>query len=457
VVRWTGALLIIGIGLIAPYLHWVYTRWDADGARVFARAVVFSLLFLWFVGRAFAVLLADRVRRVQRPNAGFTGVSVIVPCHNAVAKIERCVDSILQQDLTPLEVILVENNSSDGTFELLIQLERRHPEVQVCWIPPDPGEYAASVALNVAVERARYPIIVRLDDDTVLTPGALQAACASLADPGTVAAACNLRVRNPDATVWTRLQSIEYLLAMELDRRSQVLANSVLVCSGGMQVFRRDVIMRSGGYVSVPREVSEDMDMTLKAHRSGLVTTAPDSIGLTEVPTSLRALIRQRHRWAISGTVALWLHRRGLFNVDYWHDGLIGFVGLPMKAFMTIRDLVPLAFVMDVVFLVHDDLAWFLLLALFRMGLVLLQLLTLAPALRSRQGLGYWYLIPFFSLVYGPILLATRFGGTLAGVLHVRRQREKLRELERPGPWAGPDADLWRETELSPAEASGTA
>jgi hypothetical protein len=118
---------------------------------------------------------------------------------------------------------------------------------------------------------------------------------------------------------------------------------------------------------------------------------------------------------------------------------------------------VPVAFVMDVVFLVHDDLTWFLLLALFRMGLVLLQLLTLAPALRSRQGLGYWYLIPFFSLVYGPILLATRFGGTLAGVLHVRRQREKLRELERPGPWAGPDADLWRETELSPAEASGTA
>jgi len=450
-IRWSGAILVIGVGLIAPYLHWVYGRWDADLARSFARTAAITLLFLWFVGRALAVLAADVFRRDRPATRAVEGVSVIVPCHNAAGKIERCVRSILEQDLRPLEIVLVENKSTDDTWDVLLELERRHPEVRAFWIPPDPSEYAASVALNVAVERARFPIIVRLDDDTVLTPGALRAASAPHADGRTVATACNLRVANADASVWTRLQAIEYLLAMELDRRSQVLARSVLVCSGGMQVFRRDVIQRFGGYVSVPKEVSEDMDMTLKAHRAGLVAAAPDSIGLTDVPVSLAALVHQRHRWAISGTVALWLHRRGIFSRDYWHDGMVGFVGLPMKAIMALRDLLPVAFVLDLVFLLHDDVGWVLVLAVARMTLLALQLVTLAPALKYRQGLGYWYLIPVFTLVYGPILLATRFAGTVAGVIHVRELREKLRTLQLPrSPSAMPSRDDWLDVELQP-------
>lgn len=458
VVRWSAALLVVAVGLAAPYLHWIYAHWEADSARSFARAAALALLIAWFVGRAVAVLVADLLRR-ERSSADRRpeGVTVIVPCHNASRRIERCVRSILDQDVRPLEIILVENNSSDDTWNILLDLEREHPEVRVFWIPPGPSEYAASVALNVAVERASFPLIIRLDDDTVLAPGAIQAASVPFAHPKTVAAACNLRVANAGASVWTKLQAIEYLLAMELDRRSQVLAHSILVCSGGMQVFRRDVIQRFDGYVSMPKEVSEDMDMTLKAHRAGLVASVPDSIGMTEVPISLRDLVRQRCRWAISGTVALWLHRRGIFNRDYWDVGMVGFVGLPMKAIMTLRDLIPVVFVMDLVFLIHGDLTWLFLLAAARMALLGLQFGVLAPTLRCRQGLRYWYLIPFFTLVYGPILLVTRFAGTVAGVIHVRELKEKLRAIELPSSLVGErGAYDWVDGRVQPVGALST-
>jgi hypothetical protein len=69
--------------------------------------------------------------------------------------------------------------------------------------------------------------------------------------------------------------------------------------------------------------------------------------------------------------------------------------------------------------LVHGDLQWFFTLAAARMLLHASQIAILLPALRSRQGLRNVPLIPLFTLIYGPLLLATRFFGTLTGVGHV--------------------------------------
>jgi hypothetical protein len=66
---------------------------------------------------------------------------------------------------------------------------------------------------------------------------------------------------------------------------------------------------------------------------------APSAVGYTAVPATLRQLMRQRFRWAICGTVAVYIHREGGANRRYWHDGTIGFLGLPMRALSGLRDL----------------------------------------------------------------------------------------------------------------------
>jgi cellulose synthase/poly-beta-1,6-N-acetylglucosamine synthase-like glycosyltransferase len=321
------------------------------------------------------------------------------------------------------------------TLQVLQRLEREHPEVRVFSVQTRPGEYAASVAVNYGISQANHDIIVRMDDDTVMEPDTVARAIPPpLVRAEAVAAACNLRVANPTRSVWTRLQSMEYLLAMELDRRSQVLVHSVLCCSGGLAVFRRDAVLRAGGFCSLPRWVSEDLDMTMKSHRLGLVAVHPRAIGYTTVPESLWALVRQRYRWAISGTVSVYLHRFGLARRAYWYDGRIGFLGMPMRAVMALRDLLSPTY------------PFYLLLVFTRGGALLLggllaaqmaimgtQLLILSRTLQPRQGLRYWFLIPFFTLVYGPVLLAVRFAGTWSGLVHVGVLRKKENRLEHAG------------------------
>ncbi len=58
------------------------------------------------------------------------------------------------------------------------------------------------------------------------------------------------------------------------------------------------------------------------------------------------------------------------------------------------------------------------------------QLLVLSGALINRQGLAYWWLVPFFTLAYGPVLLAVRFAGTWKGLRDIGILRRKEVELE---------------------------
>jgi hypothetical protein len=200
-----------------------------------------------------------------------------------------------------------------------------------------------------------------------------------------------------------------------------------------MSLFRKAAVEKAGGFVSRPRLVSEDMEMTLSCHRQGRVAIVPSAIGYTGVPETLSAFCKQRFRWAISGTMTLYWHRRGIANRRYWfaggsrRDGLIGFVGLPFRVGIFMRDLCALGFVLEVVLLLAtpQGRVWAALFISAR-GLAMgMQLMILKPALQSRQGIGYWWLIPLFVLVYGPLQVAVRFVGTWAAIGHVWDLRKR--------------------------------
>ena len=428
-ILWGALMAVVSLTFVLPFAHWTFPLWvhSSSGHHV-ARALILSLLVTWFLGRPLAVLLSDRLRAATPPPQS-RGVSVVIPCHNAASGIEETVRSLFKQTFRPIEIVLVENKSTDETWGVICELARRNPEVKALSVVPHPDEYAPSVAINHGVENATYDMILRLDDDTHLRNDAIGTVVAQMSATGAVAVACNLRLANAAESIWTRLQAMEYLFAMDMDRRSQALVQSILCCSGGMALFRREVILRAGGFVSEPREVSEDMDMTLKAHRYGRVNIAPEAIGFTKVPATFTPLARQRHRWAISGTVSLYLHRAGLANPSYWYEGLIGFIGLPMRAAVALRDLLAPLYILDIgLLLAHGGPIWLLVMVGGRMVIVALQMLILAPALnrqQSRQGLAYWWLIPFYVLVYGPLLLCVRFAGTWTGLYHVRELRMK--------------------------------
>lgn len=90
-------------------------------------------------------------------------VSVVVPCYRCLATLERAVSSVLQQTQRPAELILVDDASCDGTWELLQTLQARHGEwVKTVALPANAG---AASARNAGWDLAKQPYIAFLDAD----------------------------------------------------------------------------------------------------------------------------------------------------------------------------------------------------------------------------------------------------------------------------------------------------
>ncbi len=97
-------------------------------------------------------------------------VSVIVPAYNVERWIERCVESVLAQTLTDLEVIVVDDGSPDNAGALADAIARRDPRVRV--IHQKNG--GLSAARNVGIESARGSLLYFLDSDDYIDPDCLE-------------------------------------------------------------------------------------------------------------------------------------------------------------------------------------------------------------------------------------------------------------------------------------------
>lgn len=92
-------------------------------------------------------------------------VSVIIPCFRCATTIVRAVESVADQSLLPLEVILVDDCSRDGTLEALFQLQARFGAdwVKVCELPENAGPGTARNA-GWALAKGRYVAFLDSDD-----------------------------------------------------------------------------------------------------------------------------------------------------------------------------------------------------------------------------------------------------------------------------------------------------
>lgn len=101
-------------------------------------------------------------------------ISVVIPCYNAARYIESTLRSVLAQDWTALEVIVVDDGSKDGSAELV-----RHsfPSVTVVEQP----NQGVAAARNHGIRRARGEWVAFVDADDIWLPGKLSAQMAAMA------------------------------------------------------------------------------------------------------------------------------------------------------------------------------------------------------------------------------------------------------------------------------------
>lgn len=158
-------------------------------------------------------------------------VSVIIPCHNCESFIDRAITSVLAQTFKVLEVILVENNSTDGTFQKLLELEISHPNLIKVYQEHKRG---APAARNIGLRNAKGDWIQFLDADDEILPkkisGQLKVAAETGAD--VIAGECLLEyddgktkiIRHTDNNIWKGLITSNLgITSSNLWRRSALL------------------------------------------------------------------------------------------------------------------------------------------------------------------------------------------------------------------------------------------
>jgi hypothetical protein len=125
-------------------------------------------------------------------------VSVLVPTWNAAATVERALASALADDDVPLEVVVVDDASTDGTADLVEAIAARDPRVVLLRLPTNGG---VSNARNRGLAAVRGEWLAFLDADDRLFPGAIGALIRPTADPE-VRAVVGQRVHDDGERQW---------------------------------------------------------------------------------------------------------------------------------------------------------------------------------------------------------------------------------------------------------------
>ncbi|MFC5666075.1 bifunctional polysaccharide deacetylase/glycosyltransferase family 2 protein [Kitasatospora misakiensis] len=281
---------------------------------------------LWAAGaisvlRAVAVLVAARRhKRLRRRPWGppvTEPVSVIVPAYNESAGIEAALRSLLASD-HPVELIVVDDGSTDGTADLVESLNLPYTRVIR---QQNAGKPAA---LNTGIAAARAELLVMVDGDTVFEPDAVRHLVQPFADPSVGAVSGNAKVINRGGLLG-RWQHIEYVVGFNLDRRLFDLAECMPTVPGAVGAFRRSALSAVGGVGE--ETLAEDTDLTMALCRAGWrVVYEEKARAWTEAPASLSALWRQRYRWCYGTLQAMWKHRGAL--VQGGQAGKLGRRGL---------------------------------------------------------------------------------------------------------------------------------
>jgi cellulose synthase/poly-beta-1,6-N-acetylglucosamine synthase-like glycosyltransferase len=293
-------------------------------------------------------------------------ISIIAPVYNEEAGVVESVKSLLSLEYPLFEVIVVNDGSKDHTLEKLIgafDLKKskrifrktiQTKQIKGIYISPNNPKLVVvdkvngkkADAMNAGLNVSRYPLFCGIDGDSILEKDSLlKMARPFLEEPEkTIGAGGIIRLSN-GCTVKSgqvikvglprnslaRFQILEYLRAFLGGRIGLSMIKSILIISGAFGLFRKDIVLKCGGYRS--DTIGEDMDLVVRMrkylHEAKIpfdFTFVPDPICWTEAPEKLKSLASQRNRWHRGLIETLYHSRKMLFNPRY---GITGMFAMP--------------------------------------------------------------------------------------------------------------------------------
>ncbi len=293
----------------------------------------------------------------------YVPVSILVPAHNEEVTIVDSIRSLLDLDYRLYEIIVVDDGSTDNTANEVIEAfemkEVHRPIHRVVECKREKGIYEAIIggisltlivkenggkgdALNMGINASQYPYFLCIDADSVLQRDSLERIAQPLLEDEKIVAIGGLIqvsqcVERKDGYITGYHIPKDPLIAMqvlEYDRSflaSRILMdgfNGNLIISGAFGLFKKDLVIAARGYDS--NTLGEDMELVVKLHvfcRNNNIPYSiryePNACCWSQVPGSLKDLLKQRRRWHLGLFQCMTKYYRIFANFRF---GLVSFI-----------------------------------------------------------------------------------------------------------------------------------
>ena len=267
---------------------------------------------------------------IKEPLPGIK-VSVVVPCYNEKPKaVEKTLECLINQDYPIHEIFFIDDGSKDTSgYETAKKLadeidgwrevaatvldhDKRNawaqamtdlPQIIVHRFEKNQGKRAAQVW---GFRQATGDVIMIVDSDGYIYPDAVRELLKPFHDPEVVAVTGHVNARNKSENFMTRLQDVLYESAFRVGRGAMSVTGDVLVCSGAISMFKREVVLNNIDvfanqmWFGKPMNIGDDRRLTTISLKVGKVKYQSTARCITDVPTSVRQFFKQQVRWSKS-------------------------------------------------------------------------------------------------------------------------------------------------------------
>lgn len=262
--------------------------------------MLFYHIFLMLGGYLEFLKHGKNVEKFSKNVGELPKVSILIPAHNEELVIENTLQAMINLNYPKdkLEVIPINDNSSDQTGFIVDQYAKEYSFIRPLHTKPPTGGKGKSGALNQGLKHSTGDVIVVYDADNTPEPEAVYNLVLGLNNDKKAAAVVGkFRVSNANENLLTRFINIETLTFQWLAQAGRWHWFKMTTIPGTNFAIRRSVIEELGGWDE--KAISEDTELSFRVYNAGYrIRFFPAAITWEQEPETLKVWWNQRLRWA---------------------------------------------------------------------------------------------------------------------------------------------------------------
>ncbi|MFO0920382.1 MAG: glycosyltransferase [Candidatus Saccharimonadales bacterium] len=261
-------------------------------------------------------------------------VTVIVPAHNEESGIVKTLESIRKSTYRKLQILVVDDASTDKTRKLVWRYIKDHPRMDLHLLRKQKN-VGKGEAINHALKTmTKGELFMTIDADSEIGKKSISNAVRHFDNPSIIGLAANVQVQD-EGSVLSLLQKFEHMIGYR-SKKFYTISNSEFIIGGVASTYRTDLVRRAGYYDT--DTLTEDIGLSLKmANHYGNVNTrliyASDVLAMTQGVQSFKALFRQRYRWKMGMLQNMTKFGRLVMNNNPTYSRMLTMYRLPVAIF----------------------------------------------------------------------------------------------------------------------------